>query len=102
MEFGAKGQRKNKALDVFKNFKGRHAGLVKALTTGFHLFFFLFYFVIMFIFSLFNDFLFVFSWYLDVEEFFKQCDPGKDTFCIQLCFFLNFEYQWNGEKDLSL
>lgn len=39
MEFGAKGQRKNKALDVFKNFKGRHAGLVKALTTDVEEFF---------------------------------------------------------------
>lgn len=39
MEFGAKGQKKNKALDVFKNFKGRYAGLIKALTTDVEEFF---------------------------------------------------------------
>ncbi|XP_055828700.1 PHD finger protein ALFIN-LIKE 4-like isoform X2 [Solanum dulcamara] len=39
MEFGAKLQKKNKALDVFKNFKGRHAGLIKALTTDVEEFF---------------------------------------------------------------
>uniref|UniRef100_A0A0V0HVK8 PHD finger protein ALFIN-LIKE n=1 Tax=Solanum chacoense TaxID=4108 RepID=A0A0V0HVK8_SOLCH len=33
MEFGAKGQKKPRPIDVFKNVKGRYTGLIKALTT---------------------------------------------------------------------
>ncbi|CAN4086987.1 unnamed protein product [Withania somnifera] len=39
MEGGGKGQKNKKPLDVFKDFKGRHAGLIKALTTDVEEFF---------------------------------------------------------------
>lgn len=74
MEFGAKGQKKAKPIDVFKNVKGRYTGLIKALTTGF---FFFFFFLLSFLILLYLiDF--VFFLYSDVDEFYKQCDPGKD------------------------
>ncbi|PHT47299.1 PHD finger protein ALFIN-LIKE 5 [Capsicum baccatum] len=62
MEGGAKGKEKKKPLDVFNDFKARHAGLLKALTTGF---------------LLFLSFVFLY-----VEEFFKLCDPGKENLCL--------------------
>lgn len=73
--------------EVFRDFKGRRAGMVKALTTGLPLSLsnFLFSFST-FIFKFFLRFYFVmalkffFYWlgviFADVEEFYQQCDPG--------------------------
>jgi hypothetical protein len=75
--------------EVFRDFKGRRAGMIKALTTGtsfcFVYFFELFFFYIKksdmkFLGELFN--LVSFLWFVaDVEEFYQQCDPGS-------CFFI--------------
>lgn len=93
MEGGAKGKEKKKPLDVFNDFKARHAGLLKALTTGFLLFLsFVFLCLFLFFFNLFDRFGVFCMIYLmdlicsfgnsDVEEFFKLCDPGKELFFI--------------------
>lgn len=66
--------------EVFSDFKGRRAGLIKALTTGslkLHLFMIFFlsfeFFVLVFSGFFFNLCVFVFA---DVEKFYQQCDPG--------------------------
>ena len=54
--------------EVFRDFKGRRAGIIKALTTGNTFFSFSFHI------SKFEfEFVFVGA---DVEEFYQQCDPG--------------------------
>lgn len=60
--------------EVFRDFKGRRAGMIKALTTGKKIVFFFFFF---------NHFLtgklnFVITLLCaDVQEFFRLCDPGE-------------------------
>lgn len=90
--------------EVFRDFKGRRAGMIKALTTG--PFSFLFFPSIL-LFSFNYEFqvddlgffcgfcsffvllliilLYFFSVFPDVEEFYHQCDPGKG-FAISLSF----------------
>lgn len=71
--------------EVFRDFKGRRTGLIKALTTGVLKFFifalqflFLSHFYLARIFSLWSN-VGIFTCYFcgaDVEEFYQQCDPG--------------------------
>lgn len=63
--------------EVFRDFKGRRAGMIKALTSGY---FFSFSFISCSALSLFLPRCFYgvfFGLFLDVEEFYQQCDPGK-------------------------
>jgi hypothetical protein len=70
--------------EVFQDFKGRRAGLIKALTNGtllFSAFFFFFFFFacfLVFFFFLLQILLIYFSGveFADVEKFYQQCDPG--------------------------
>jgi hypothetical protein len=76
--------------EVFRDFKGRRAGMIKALTAGTSFCFF-YFFELSFLYKkiryeilgeLFN--LVSFLWFVaDVEEFYQQCDPGS-------CFLFNF------------
>jgi hypothetical protein len=70
--------------EVFQDFKGRRAGLIKALTNGtllFSAFFFFFVFVgfRFFFFFFFLQILLIRFFgveFADVEKFYQQCDPG--------------------------
>ena len=67
--------------EVFRDFKGRRAGIIKALTTG-NTFFFFSFFSFSFHISKFEfEFVFVGA---DVEEFYQQCDPGQN--CLSSLF----------------
>ncbi|KAF2287067.1 hypothetical protein GH714_037317 [Hevea brasiliensis] len=70
--------------EVFRDFKGRRAGMIKALTTGIFILW-KFSFSLEFIhfhlcFELSN--LIFFCLVADVEEFFQQCDPEKENLCL--------------------
>lgn len=67
--------------EVFRDLKGRRAGMIKALTTGTaislslnSLFGFLFR-IVSYV-TLFVVVFFLFFFLADVEEFYQQCDPG--------------------------
>lgn len=78
--------------EVFSDYRGRRAGLIKALTTGsFALFsvyiyaygFLLFFCVFSLFCSYFDDFVeWVFVGIAEVEKFYQQCDPGKLFFLL--------------------
>lgn len=78
--------------EVFRDFKGRRAGMIKALTSGsfpcssFSVLFYRCFFTFFFLFQLLKrvSFLFLFA---DVEEFYQQCDPG-------LYFFSFYHFFW--------
>lgn len=80
--------------EVFRDFKGRRAGMVKALTSGKKIFYFMLFslalflccsflwiFFLLFFFSL-------FFFFVDVEEFYQQCDPGKRFSFVKELLFL--------------
>lgn len=69
--------------EVFQDFKGRRAGLIKALTNGTLLFsacfLFFFYFLGLPFFFFFSQILLIRFFgveFADVEKFYQQCDPG--------------------------
>lgn len=69
--------------EVFRDFKGRRAGIIKALTAGLFVFseftFFLFILFIACFLLTHSNLVFSFSVLFsvaDVGEFFEQCDPG--------------------------
>ena len=83
--------------EVFRDFKGRRAGMIKALTTGacfsfqFSILFMCFFFSLLLFFVLIAIFLcyFIFG-FADVEEFYQQCDPGLGFIFLSLSLSLFF------------
>ena len=75
--------------EVFNDFKGRRAGLIKALTTGLFslslslslgfspVLQFLLHRVSLSFFSLIFVYVFIYFWGADVDKFYQQCDPGE-------------------------
>lgn len=98
--------------EVFRDFKGRRAGLIKALTTGECLSIFLGFRKIPFFFCFWGVFSVCFLFFIfglnvaDVEDFYQQCDPGEDfqpwfSFLLVSCVVLFVKFSFFGFLGVS-